>query len=81
MEAGLTGRVAGLAVTPVCEKPSDQVRFHGPVPVRAAWIVVESAAQMVAEPETAAIRLDITVTMAPPAPVPWQYASATDETV
>ena len=30
--------------------PSDQVRFHGPVPVRAAWIVVESPLQIVAEP-------------------------------
>ena len=36
---GVTLRVAGLAATPVCVVPSDQVTLQGAVPVRSAWIV------------------------------------------
>src|SRR6266446_3795923 len=41
VEEGVTLRVAGLAETPVCVVPSDQVTFHGPVPVRSAWMLAE----------------------------------------
>ena len=50
VEPGLTLRVAGLAATPFCVKLSDHVMFHGPVPVSAAWMVVEPPLQIVAEP-------------------------------
>jgi hypothetical protein len=36
---------------------------HGPAPVRAAWIVVEPAAQIAAEPETTAVGFAVTVTV------------------
>ena len=55
MEAGLTERVAGLVVTPFCVNPSDQVKFHGLVPVSAAEIVAEPPVQMLVLPLTAAV--------------------------
>ena len=60
MELGLTLRVAGLLATPFCAKlvppvPSSQVRFHGPVPVSAAWIVVVWFEQIAASPLTVAV--------------------------
>ncbi len=62
-ELGLTLRVAGLTVTPFWVAPSDQVRFHGPAPVRAAWIVVDPPAQIVASPDTTAVGCELTVTV------------------
>ena len=55
VEAGETTRVAGLAATPVCVTPSDQVTLHGPAPLRAAWIVVLCPWQIVAAPATVAV--------------------------
>ena len=52
--AGLTIRVAGVEVA-VCCTPSDQVSFHGPVPLSAAWIVAEPPAQIVFAPLTVAV--------------------------
>jgi hypothetical protein len=63
---GLTEREAGLVATPFWTKPSDQVTFHGPEPVKAAWIVVEFPRQMVAVPVTAAVGRASTVTVALP---------------
>ncbi len=48
-------RNAGLAATPFWMNPSDQVRFHGPVPVNAAWMRAAEPAQMDAPPETVAV--------------------------
>jgi hypothetical protein len=53
--AGLTLRVAGLAETPSCAKPSDQTRFHGPEPVRATESVALSPAHTVLPPLTLAV--------------------------
>ena len=53
MLVGLTLRVAGLADTPFCGVPSDHIRFHGPVPVNAAWIVVDPPTQIDALPTAA----------------------------
>jgi hypothetical protein len=55
--------VAGLVPTPVCVKPSDQVTFHGAVPVSAAEMVVELPPQIVALPLTAAVGCGLTVTV------------------
>lgn len=77
MDAGLTERVAGLAVTPVCENPSDQVTAQGAAPVRAAWTVADAPAQTVVEPTTVAVGLGFTVTTALPVAVPEQTASDT----
>ncbi len=55
MEAGLTLRVAGLAATLACVKPSDQITVQGPAPVRAAWMVVEPPGQMPTPPLTTAV--------------------------
>lgn len=52
---GLTLRVPGLAVRPLCVTLSDQVIDQGGVPVRAAWIVVDVPAQIVAVPVTVAV--------------------------
>jgi hypothetical protein len=61
VEAGLTLRDAGDAATPLCVTPSDQITVHGPVPVSAAWIVVEAPWQIVAAPETVAVGRVLTV--------------------
>ena len=53
--AGLTLRVAGDAATFDCVTPSDQTTVHGPVPVSAAWIVVEPPGQIAPPPETVAV--------------------------
>jgi hypothetical protein len=63
---GLTLRVAGLAATEGWVKPSDQVTLHGPVPVRAAWIVVEPPLQIVTLPLTTDVGRGLTVTTALP---------------
>ena len=81
LEAGLTERVAGEAPTPLCVTPSDQITVQGPVPVSAAWIVVELPAQICAVPETAAVGFGLTVMAALPEEVPVQLASVTDVTV
>jgi hypothetical protein len=52
VEDGDTTRVAGEAVMPFCTKPSDQVRFHGAVPVSAAEMVAEPPAQTAVVPLT-----------------------------
>jgi hypothetical protein len=67
VEAGLTERVAGETATPFWVTPSDQVRFHGPVPVRAAEIVVAPPAQIAAPPETVAVGSGRTVAVVVPA--------------
>jgi hypothetical protein len=70
---GLTLRVAGLEATPFWVVPSDQVTFHGPVPVRSACIVVEVPLQTVALSalRTAAFGrgLNVCVPLALPEPV------------
>jgi hypothetical protein len=81
VEAGLTLRDAGDAATPLCVTPSDQITVHGPVPVSAAWIVVEAPRQIAAVPETVAVGFGVTVTTALPEEVPAQLASETDVTV
>lgn len=48
--AGETTRVAGVAAIPLWMNPSDHVRLHGPVPVKATESVVLSPAQSVAPP-------------------------------
>ena len=47
--------------------PSDQVRFHGPIPVSAAEIVVAPPAQIAAPPETVAVGRAWTVAVVVPA--------------
>ena len=63
---GLTERVAGLELTPLCVVPSDHATFHGPVPVNVAEIVVELPLQIVAEPLAEAVGRALTVTLALP---------------
>src|SRR6185369_10709878 len=63
---GLTLRVAGLAATPLCNTPSDQVTFHGPVPVNTAVIVAELPLQSGAVPLTTAVGRGFTVITALP---------------
>ena len=53
--AGLTLRVTGLVVTPVCTTPSDHVTSHGAIPVSAAWIVFHVPEQTVPLPPTTAV--------------------------
>ena len=60
---GLTLRVAGLLATPFCTTASDHVTFHGPVPVSAAWIVVELPLQTVALPLATEVGRALTVTV------------------
>ncbi len=55
LPAGLTLRVAGLAATLVCVKPSDQTRVQRPVPLSAAWIFVLLPGQIVPPPLTTAV--------------------------
>ena len=62
VEAGLTLRVAGLAATLACVKPSDQIRVQGPVPVSAAWIFVLLPGQIAPPPLTTAVGRGRTVT-------------------
>ena len=84
VEDGLTLRVAGLELTPFCVKlvaPSNQVRFHGPVPVSVAWTVVDWLEQIVALPLTVAVGLGLTVTVALPEEVPGLHAPASDSAV
>ena len=63
---GLTLRVAGLVATPFWVTLSDHVTFHGPVPVKAAEMVVELPLQIVAVPLTAEVGRALTVTTALP---------------
>jgi hypothetical protein len=51
---GATVRTAGLSTT-FCWNPSDHVSWNGGVPVSSAWIWVDSPAQIVAEPDIAAV--------------------------
>ena len=64
---GLTLRVAGLVATPFCVTLSDHVTFHGPVPVKAAEIVLEPPAHTVPPPDTVAVGLGFTVAFVVPA--------------
>ena len=59
-------RVAGLVATPFWVTLSDQVTFHGPVPVKAAEIMVELPLQIVAEPLATEVGRALTVTTALP---------------
>ena len=63
---GLTVRVAGLAVTSFCTKPSDQVTVHGPVPLNTALTRVELPLQIVAFPLASAVGRALTVITALP---------------
>jgi hypothetical protein len=63
---GLTARVAGLALTPVCATPSDQVTFQGPVPLSAAEIVAELPLHNGPVPLTTELGRGFTVTTALP---------------
>ena len=60
---GLTTRAAGLALV-VWLYPSDQVTFHGAVPVSAAWIVAALPLQMFVLPLTTAVGRVMTVSFA-----------------
>ena len=64
MVDGLTLRVAGLEATPLCVTVSDQVTFHGPVPVNAAEMLVELPLQIVALPLATEAGRGLTVTTA-----------------
>ena len=55
VEVGLTLRVAGLAATLACVKPSDQLKVQGPVPVSVAWIVALLPGQIAPPPLTVAV--------------------------
>jgi hypothetical protein len=55
---GLTMRVAGLVATAFWLEPSDQLTFHGPVPVNAAEMAVELPLQIVALPLTMAVAVE-----------------------
>ena len=79
--AGLTEREAGLEATPAWFVPSDHVRFHGAVPVNAAWITADWPAQIVTLPLTVAFGRGLTVMVALPDEVPVQLKSETDVTV
>jgi hypothetical protein len=81
VELGLTTRDVGELGIPFWTKPSDQVTFQGPMPVRAALIVAEPPAQIAVEPETVAVGSVLTVTIAEPVAVPVQYASLRDVSV
>ena len=63
---GLTLRVAGLAATAFWLEPSDQLTFHGPVPVKAAEMVAELPLQIVAVPLATEVGRASTVTTALP---------------
>jgi len=78
---GLTLRVAGLLIMPLCTPISDHVMLHGAVPVSAAEIVVELPTQIVAVPVTVAVGNGLTVTIALPEEVPVQFTSETAVTV
>ena len=64
VEAGLTLRVAGLAATFACVKPSDQSRVQGPDPVSAAWMFALLPRQIAPPPLTAAVGHAFTVKVA-----------------
>ena len=84
MLVGLTVRWAGLLTTPFWFVPSDQLTFHGPVPVSAADITVESAGQIVPPPLTTTVGRAWTVTTALPVRSPAsavQFASVRSVTV
>ena len=66
MVEGLTLRVAGLVATAFWLEPSDQLTFHGPVPVNAAEMVVALPLQIVAEPLAIEVGRALTVTTALP---------------
>jgi hypothetical protein len=53
--AGLTVRVAGLALMPDCTTPSVQTRLHGGVPVNTAWTTDVFPGQIVPPPLTVAV--------------------------
>src|SRR3954453_6319902 len=65
----------------VCVTSSDQVAFHGALPVSAAVIVVEPPGQIALVPLTVAVGSGLTVTVAEPLDVPVQFASVIDATV
>jgi hypothetical protein len=74
--AGLTLRAAVVPLLIVCVTSSDQVTFHGAVPVRVAVIVAEPPGQIAAVPLTVAVGSVRTVT-AVCAEVPLQWPSLT----
>src|SRR5579862_8862262 len=80
LEAGLTERTSGLEAT-LSEKPSDHITDQGPVPVRTAWIDVESPGQIAAEPLTVAVGSGLTTNAALPEDVPVKWTSETAVTV
>ena len=63
-------RVAGLVATAFWLEPSDQLTFHGPVPVKAAEILVEPPLQIVAVPLATEVGRALTITTALPVRLP-----------
>ena len=67
-------RIAGEAFVHVSATPSDHVTFHGPNPVKSAWIVeaywLVPLTVMLVFPETNAVGRGLTVTEAVPTKSP-----------
>ena len=62
VDAGLTLRVALVPLLMVCVTLSDQVTFHGAVPVSAAVMVADPPGQIAVDPLTVAVGSVRTVT-------------------
>ena len=79
---GLSVRSAGLETIPVWLVPSDQLTFHGPVPVNAAEMTTEPPWQIVPPPLTTAVGRALTVTTALPVISPaWAEPLASESAV
>ena len=75
VDDGETVREVLVPLLTTSVKPSDQVMFHGAVPVKDAVIVAELPAQIVALPLTFAAGTGFTETSVLPEPMPLQKAS------
>ena len=75
VDGGETLRDVLVPLVTTSVNPSDQVMFHGAVPVSDAVIVAELPAQIVALPLTLAVGTGFTAMKVVPEPVPLQNAS------
>src|ERR1044071_3279820 len=75
VDDGFTDRVDVVPLLTTSVKPSDQVMFHGAVPVSDAPIIAELPAQIVALPLTVAVGKGFTATSVVAEPEPLQNAS------
>jgi hypothetical protein len=75
VDDGETERLAVVPLLTTCVKPSDQVMFHGALPVSDAAIDAELPVQIEVLPLTLAVGAGLTLTNVTPPPVPLQNAS------